>query len=132
MVVASFLCKYLLIDWRVGEHFFWDSLVDADLANSAWGWQWVAGSGADAAPYFRIFNPIAQGEKFYRQGTYVRRWIPELAALPNRYLFQPWEAPQPLLEECDVTLGSDYPFPIVEHTPARESALAAYAQIQTA
>ena len=132
MVAASFLCKHLLIDWRVGERFFWDSLVDADLANNACGWQWVAGSGADAAPYFRIFNPIAQGEKFDKQGTYVRRWVPELAALSDRYLFQPWEAPAVLLEECDITLGRDYPLPIVEHKPARESALAAYAQMKTA
>jgi deoxyribodipyrimidine photo-lyase len=131
MIVASFLCKHLLIDWRVGERWFWDLLVDADLANNACGWQWVAGSGADAAPYFRIFNPITQGKKFDREGTYVRRWVPELAALPDRYLFQPWEAPQSLLEECDVTLGSHYPFPIVEHKPARESALAAYAHIKS-
>lgn len=130
MVAASFLCKHLLIDWRAGERFFWDSLVDADLANNASGWQWVAGSGADAAPYFRIFNPITQGKKFDRRGTYVRRWIPELAALPDRYLFQPWEAPRSLLQECKVTLGMDYPFPVVEHKPARESALAAYAQMK--
>ena len=132
MVVASFLCKHLLIDWRVGERFFWDSLVDADLANNASGWQWVAGSGADAAPYFRIFNPITQGKKFDGSGTYVRRWVPELAALPDRFLFRPWDAPKSLLQECDVTLGSDYPLPIVDHKPARESALAAYAQIKTA
>jgi deoxyribodipyrimidine photo-lyase len=132
MVVASFLCKHLLIDWRVGERWFWETLVDADLANNASGWQWVAGSGADASPYFRIFNPITQGVKFDKKGEYIRRWVPELSALPDRYLSQPWMAPKSTLEESGITLGRHYPLPIVEHKPARESALAAYNHIRTA
>ena len=105
MVVASFLCKHLLVDWRAGQRWFWDTLVDADLANNACGWQWVAGSGADAAPYFRIFNPTTQGEKFDKDGRYVRRWVPELAALPDRYLHQPWAAPAQVLRAAGVTLA---------------------------
>ncbi len=132
MVAASFLCKHLLIDWRVGERWFWDSLVDADLASNASGWQWVAGSGADASPYFRIFNPTLQGEKFDKEGLYVRRWVPELSGLPDRYLYKPWAAPPSVLEESGITLGDDYPLPIVDHKIARETALDAYAQIKSA
>ncbi|MCB1687454.1 MAG: deoxyribodipyrimidine photo-lyase [Halioglobus sp.] len=131
MVVASFLCKHLLVNWRAGQRWFWDTLVDADLANNACGWQWVAGSGADASPYFRIFNPTAQGEKFDKGGDYVRRWVPELAALPDRYLHQPWAAPEKVLQEAGMELPADYPLPIVDHREARESALAAYADIRT-
>ncbi|MEJ2532706.1 MAG: deoxyribodipyrimidine photo-lyase [Halioglobus sp.] len=98
MVVASFLTKHLLIHWRAGARWFWDTLVDADLANNSAGWQWVAGSGADASPYFRIFNPVTQGEKFDADGIYIRRWVPELAGLPDRYLGRPWEAPVEVLE----------------------------------
>jgi deoxyribodipyrimidine photo-lyase len=130
MVVASFLCKHLLIDWRAGQRWFWDTLVDADLANNACAWQWVAGSGADAAPYFRIFNPTTQGEKFDKAGEYVRQWVPELAALPDRYLHKPWAAPAQVLEDAGVTLGDHYPLPIVDHRDAREAALAAYADIR--
>jgi deoxyribodipyrimidine photo-lyase len=130
MVAASFLCKHLLIDWRVGERWFWDTLVDADLASNASNWQWVAGSGADASPYFRIFNPIIQGIKFDKAGAYVRRWVPELSALPDRYIHQPWTAAQSVLDESNLGLGADYPYPIVDHKAARESALAAYAQIR--
>jgi deoxyribodipyrimidine photo-lyase len=123
MIVASFLIKHLLVDWRRGEAWFWDTLVDADLANNAANWQWVAGSGADAAPYFRIFNPIAQGERFDPKGAYVRRWVPELAALPDKLIHQPWTAPSP---------PAGYPPPIVDHAAARERALAAFGTIRSA
>ncbi len=132
MVVASFLCKHLRINWREGSAWFWDTLLDADLANNAFGWQWVAGSGADAAPYFRVFNPVLQGEKFDPQGDYVRRWVPELAGLPKKYLHKPWEAPVEVLEQADVRLGLDYPYPIVEHGQARAEALEAYALVRAA
>jgi deoxyribodipyrimidine photo-lyase len=130
MVVASFLTKHLLVHWRAGARWFWDTLVDADLANNSCGWQWVAGSGADASPYFRIFNPVIQGEKFDAQGSYVRQWVPELALLPDRYLNRPWEAPAAVLEKAGVRLGENYPLPLVDHKFARESALAAYAAIR--
>ena len=126
MVAASFLCKHLLIDWRAGQAWFWDTLVDADLANNACGWQWVAGSGADASPYFRIFNPVKQSEKFDAAGDYVRRWVPELSALPDRYVHQPWAASKQLLRHCGICLGETYPLPLVDHRDAREAALAAY------
>jgi len=126
MVVASFLTKHLLLHWRNGARWFHDTLLDADLANNSCGWQWVAGSGADAAPYFRIFNPVAQGEKFDADGDYVRRWVPELAPLPDRYLQQPWAAPAQVLAAAGIELGRTYPEPLVEHRAARESALAAY------
>ena len=130
MVVASFLTKHLLIHWRAGAKWFWDTLVDADLANNSGGWQWVAGSGADASPYFRIFNPVTQGEKFDQDGIYIRRWVPELARLPDRYLGRPWEAPEDVLEAAGIELGATYPRPIVEHREAREAALEAYASIK--
>jgi deoxyribodipyrimidine photo-lyase len=115
--VASFLIKDLLIDWREGETWFWDTLVDADIANNSASWQWVAGSGADAAPYFRIFNPVLQGEKFDPQGIYVRKWCPELRGLPDRDVHRPWEASS--------GTGINYPSPIVDHKMARERALRA-------
>ncbi|MEK9968334.1 MAG: deoxyribodipyrimidine photo-lyase [Ferrovibrio sp.] len=130
MVAASFLIKHLLQDWRVGEAWFWDTLVDANLANNAGGWQWVAGSGADAAPYFRIFNPIAQGEKFDPAGTYVRRWVPELARLPDKYIHKPWMAPQSVLNQAGLVPGTDYPLPLVDHSHARKEALAAFAALR--
>ncbi|MNJ20473.1 Deoxyribodipyrimidine photo-lyase [compost metagenome] len=123
MVVASFLVKHLLIDWREGEAWFWDTLVDADLASNVQNWQWVAGSGADAAPYFRIFNPVAQGEKFDPDGRYVRRWLPELRALPDQWLHAPWTAPAAVLAEAGIRLGRTYPRPIVDHGAARARAL---------
>jgi deoxyribodipyrimidine photo-lyase len=126
MVTASFLIKHLLIDWRLGEQWFWDTLVDADPANNAASWQWVAGSGADAAPYFRIFNPVLQGEKFDQGGAYVRRWVPELAKLPDKFIHKPWLAPPMMLAESGVTLGKDYPTPIVDHDTARKRALSAF------
>jgi deoxyribodipyrimidine photo-lyase len=126
MVVASFLIKHLLIDWRLGEQWFWDTLVDADPASNTASWQWVAGSGADAAPYFRIFNPVLQGEKFDPNGDYVRRWVSEIAALPDRFIHKPWLASPLELSEAKITLGKTYPEPIVEHDMARKRALAAF------
>jgi len=123
MVVASFLIKDLLIDWREGAKWFWDTLVDADLANNTLGWQWVAGCGADAAPFFRIFNPVLQGEKFDPGGAYVRRWVPELRSLPDRWIHRPWEAPGSVIERAGVVLGKTYPRPIVDHAFARDRAL---------
>ncbi|GMU36026.1 MAG: deoxyribodipyrimidine photolyase [Phycisphaerae bacterium] len=125
MIVASFLVKHLLIDWRCGAAWFWDTLVDADLANNTLGWQWVAGCGADAAPYFRIFNPVLQGRKFDPQGDYVRRWVPELGSLSDTHLHAPWEAPPTELRAAGIRLGRDYPNPIVNHAEARQRALAA-------
>lgn len=130
MIVGSFLVKHLRIDWRHGAAWFKDTLLDADLANNSASWQWVAGCGADAAPYFRIFNPMLQGAKFDPEGGYVRRWIPELARLPDRFLHAPWTAPTEVLAQAGVRLGIDYPTPVVAHEEARASALAAFAAIQ--
>ena len=132
MIVASFLIKHLMIDWREGEKWFWDTLVDADLANNSASWQWVAGSGADAAPYFRIFNPITQGEKFDPDGEYVRKWVPEIARLPDKYLNCPWEAGPLILREAGVELGETYPEPIVDHKAARDRALSAFKSLKDA
>ncbi|MEM9414839.1 MAG: deoxyribodipyrimidine photo-lyase [Planctomycetota bacterium] len=129
MVVASFLVKHLLIDWREGAKWFWDTLVDADLANNTLGWQWAGGCGADAAPYFRIFNPMLQGEKFDCEGVYVRKWCPELKDVPAKYTHKPWEAPHLVLQQASVTLGEGYPEPIVDHKEARERALDALSEI---
>ena len=126
MVVASFLVKNLRIHWREGAKWFWDCLVDADLANNSASWQWVAGSGADAAPYFRIFNPTTQGEKFDAHGEYVKYYVPELSKIPNKYLFKPWEAPSDILKEAGVILGKNYPYPIVDLKKSREEALATF------
>ena len=126
MVVASFLVKHLLIDWREGEKWFWDTLVDADAGSNPANWQWVAGCGADAAPYFRVFNPVLQGEKFDPDGSYVKRWVPELAQLPKKFVHQPWEATPIELAGAGITLGTTYPHPIVEHRKGRERALKAY------
>ncbi len=130
MIVASFLTKHLQISWVRGAEWFWDTLVDADLANNTLGWQWVAGCGADAAPYFRIFNPITQGVKFDPHGDYVRQWVPELARLPEPWIHKPWEAQPLLLKECELTLGKTYPFPIVDHQEARERALKMFAGLK--
>jgi len=129
MIAASFLVKDLLIDWREGARWFEDTLVDADLANNRGGWQWVAGSGADAAPFFRIFNPVTQGQKFDADGVYVRRHVPELARLDARFVHRPWEAPPSALAEAGIVLGETYPEPIVDHARARERALAAFRKI---
>ena len=130
MVVGSFLVKHLLLPWQAGEAWFWDTLVDADLASNSFNWQWVGGCGADAAPYFRIFNPMRQGERFDADGAYVRRWVPELAGLPDKYLHQPWDAPSETLAAAGVTLGQDYPHPIVDHKAARDRALSAFKSIK--
>ncbi len=122
MIVASFLVKDLLLPWQEGARWFWDTLVDADLANNTLGWQWTAGCGADAAPYFRVFNPVLQGDKFDPKGVYVRRWIPELADIPDTHIHKPWEA--------GVELKGQYPAPMVDHGQARQRALAALADIK--
>jgi len=132
MVAASFLTKHLLIDWREGEEWFWDTLTDADPANNAVSWQWVAGSGPDAAPFFRIFNPVLQGEKFDPEGEFVKTFCPELARLPARYIHRPWSAPANVLEEAGVTIGRDWPAPIVDHDFARRRALDAFGAIAAA
>jgi len=126
MIVASFLTKHLLLPWQMGEDWFWDTLVDADSASNAASWQWTAGSGADAAPYFRVFNPVTQGQKFDVTGAYVRQWCPELADLPGKYLHAPWEADAATLSAAGITLGTTYPTPIVDHKAARDRALDAY------
>lgn len=132
MITASFLTKHLLIDWRRGEDWFWDTLVDADPASNAASWQWVAGSGADAAPYFRIFNPILQGEKFDPDGVYIRTHVPELARLDRKWLHKPWDAPAAVLDAAGIRLGETYPHPIVDHRSARQAALDAYQTMKSA
>jgi deoxyribodipyrimidine photo-lyase len=128
MVTGSFLVKNLLLHWQHGEAWFRDCLVDADLAANSASWQWVAGCGADAAPYFRIFNPVLQGRRFDPDGAYTRRFVPELAGLPDRWLFAPWEAPAAVLQAAGVTLGENYPRPVVDLATSRQRALAAYAE----
>jgi deoxyribodipyrimidine photo-lyase len=127
MVVGSFLVKNLLVHWHHGERWFWDCLVDADLASNSASWQWIAGCGADAAPFFRIFNPITQSEKFDKQGAYIRRYVPELANLPDKYIHAPWLAPSEILTAAGVDIGIDYPAPIIDIKESRERALAAFA-----
>lgn len=131
MVVASFLIKDLRIHWREGADWFWDTLFDADLANNTLGWQWVAGCGADAAPYFRVFNPVTQGKKFDAAAAYIRRWVPELASLPDKYIHCPWEMPPIELAACGVRLDRDYPRPMVDHDEARKTALAIYDELKS-
>lgn len=123
MVVASFLIKNLRIDWREGEAWFWDLLVDADLASNSFNWQWVAGSGYDAAPYFRIFNPTTQGEKFDKHGDYVKHWVPELKNMPDKYLYKPWLAPVEILKKAKIELDKNYPKPIIDLQISRQQAL---------
>ncbi len=130
MIVGSFLVKNLLLDWRDGAAWFWDCLVDADLANNSASWQWIAGCGADAAPFFRIFNPVTQGQKFDSQGEYTRHYVPELAKLPDKYLFCPWTAPKLVLQESGVILGESYPELIVDLKLSRERALDAFKTIK--
>ncbi|MGD9841843.1 MAG: deoxyribodipyrimidine photo-lyase [Steroidobacteraceae bacterium] len=131
MVVASFLTKHLRIHWLEGARWFWDTLCDADLANNTQGWQWIAGCGADASPYFRIFNPTLQAKRFDPEFAYIRHWVPELAQLPDRWICEPWAASSIELSKADIELDRDYPRPIVEPTIGRDAALAAYAQIKT-
>lgn len=130
MIVASFLTKDLLISWQDGAKWFWDTLVDADLASNTFGWQWTAGCGADAAPFFRIFNPVLQGKKFDPDGTYVREWVPELKHAPAKWIHEPWEASTEELERAGITIGVDYPEPVVNHGEARKKALDIYASIK--
>lgn len=130
MIVASFLVKDMLVDWRIGEDWFFDTLCDADPASNAASWQWVAGTGADAAPYFRVFNPVLQGEKFDPDGLYVKRFVPELADMPTAYVHKPWAAPPAILAHAKVKLGATYPRPILDHAEARDRALAAYGHMR--
>jgi deoxyribodipyrimidine photo-lyase len=132
MITASFLVKHLRLPWNLGAAWFWDTLVDADLASNTLGWQWTAGCGADASPYFRIFAPVLQGVKFDSNGDYVRRWVPELARLPTDHLHAPWEAPSEVLAAAGVRLGDTYPKPIVDHAAARAAALAALRELRGA
>ena len=126
MIVGSFLVKNLLIHWQEGAQWFWDCLVDADMANNTASWQWIAGCGADAAPYFRIFNPVTQGQKFDPEGTYIKKYVPELADLPLKYLYAPWEAPHLLLRGAGVIIGETYPSPVVDLKLSRARALDAF------
>ncbi len=130
MIVASFLTKDLLIPWQAGARWFWDTLVDADLANNTMGWQWSAGCGADAQPFFRIFNPVTQGRRYDPDGAYVRQWVPELKDLPDPYLHRPWDAPADVLADAGVVPGETYPEPMVNHRAARDRAMAAYQAIR--
>jgi deoxyribodipyrimidine photo-lyase len=130
MIAASFLVKDLLVNWTEGARWFWDTLVDADLANNSLGWQWVAGCGADAAPYFRIFNPVLQATRFDPDGTYVRDWVPELARLPGEWIHQPWAAPTDVLSQAGVRLGIEYPHRLIDHDQARLEALTALAALK--
>jgi deoxyribodipyrimidine photo-lyase len=125
MIAASVLVKHLLQPWNAGAKWYWDTLVDADLGANTMGWQWAGGCGADAAPYFRVFNPVLQGEKFDPDGDYVRRWVPELAKLPAEWIHQPWEAPMHVLAEAGIKLGKDYPVPLIGLTEGRDRALKA-------
>lgn len=130
MNAGSLLVKHLLGHWHIGARWFWDTLVDADLANNTMGWQWIAGCGADAAPYFRIFNPVTQGERFDPEGRYIRQWVPELRQLPSTHIHAPWTAPGNVLRAAGITLGKTYPRPLVDHKKARERALASLATIR--
>ena len=130
MIVGSFLVKNLLLHWHHGEEWFWDCLIDADLASNSASWQWVAGSGADAAPYFRIFNPVSQGIRFDPEGDYTKKYVPELKDLPDKFLYCPWEAPEDILAQANVVLGENYPKPVVDLKGSREKALDAFDKIR--
>jgi deoxyribodipyrimidine photo-lyase len=132
MIVASFLVKHLLIDWRWGERWFMQQLLDGDPASNNGGWQWSAGTGSDAAPYFRVFNPVLQGRKFDPEGAYVRRWLPELEHVPASAIHAPWEMTEAALAKAGVRLGRNYPAPIVDHAFARQRVLAAYGEARRA
>ena len=131
MVTGSFLVKNLRVHWHHGERWFWDTLIDADLASNSASWQWLAGCGADAAPYFRIFNPVLQGKNFDPNGEYIREFVPELANLPNRFLYSPWEASQEVLQSLGITLGVTYPRPIIDLKDSRDKALEAFQSLKT-
>ena len=128
MTVASFLTKHLLVPWQEGARWFWEHLVDADLANNTLGWQWTSGCGADAAPYFRVLSPMRQGERFDKDGGYVRQWVPEICGLPDKWLHTPWKAP----DDVHTAASQLYPSPIIDHKLARERALIAYEHIKNA
>jgi deoxyribodipyrimidine photo-lyase len=130
MIVASFLVKDMLIDWRWGERFFMEHLLDGDAAANNGGWQWTAGVGTDAAPYFRVFNPVLQARRFDPDGIYVRRWLPELAQVPASYLSAPWTMPESVQRSAGCLIGRDYPPPIVDHHMARQRALTAFRAAQ--
>lgn len=130
MIAASLLTRNLLVPWQEGAAWFLDTLVDADLANNSFGWQWTAGCGADAAPWFRIFNPVTQGQRFDPDGSYVRRWVPELQGMPAKWIHRPWQAPEQVLADAGVTPGHDYPLPVVALDTSRERALSAWRQMQ--
>lgn len=129
MVVGSFLVKDLLLSWQEGEKWFWDTLVDADMANNCLGWQWVAGCGIESSPFFRIINPVQQGKKFDPEGSYVRKWVPELSKLANEWIHHPFDAPEKELQNAEVFLGKNYPYPIVNHEQARQRALSWYKKL---
>jgi deoxyribodipyrimidine photo-lyase len=131
MIVASLLTKNLFMHWLEGARWFWDTLVDADLANNTLGWQWTAGCGADAAPYFRVFNPVLQAEKFDPARDYIRRWVPELARLPDKYIHCPWTAPREILDAAGVEPGRSYPLPVVDPRGSRNDALARFEALKT-
>ncbi|MDZ7803985.1 deoxyribodipyrimidine photo-lyase [Thiohalophilus sp.] len=126
MIVASFLTKNGMQHWKKGAEWFWDTLVDADLAANSMNWQWVAGCGVDAAPYFRIFNPVTQSQRFDKQGLYIRQWVPELTHLPNKHIHEPWKAPDEVQQAAECIIGEDYPKPILDLKATREAALEAY------
>ena len=130
MIVGSFLVKDLMLHWLEGAKWFEDTLFDADLANNSMGWQWVAGSGVDASPFFRILNPMTQSEKFDKSAEYIRKWVPELKKLDNKCIHRPFEAPPMILDAAGITLGEDYPQPLVNHDAARKDALAAYKSLK--
>ena len=130
MITASFLTKHLLVPWQLGETWFWNTLIDADPASNPSGWQWVSGCGADAAPYFRIFNPILQGQKFDPKGIYIKKFLPELKMLSPKFIHEPWKADSAILKNSDIKLGDTYPNPIVDHKFARERALNKYAKLR--
>jgi deoxyribodipyrimidine photo-lyase len=132
MISASFLTKDLLIDWHWGERWFMQHLIDGDPAANNGGWQWTAGTGTDAAPYFRVFNPVLQAQKFDPLGEYVRRWVPELALVPNEILYEPWKMSAAQQKQTSCVIGKDYPPPIVDHDWARQQALKAYQLAKTA
>jgi deoxyribodipyrimidine photo-lyase len=130
MISGSFLVKNLLMDWREGESWFWDTLVDADLANNSASWQWIAGCGADAAPFFRIFNPTRQSQRFDPNGLYIRKWVPELSKLPTKYIHEPWLAPSDVLLNSNIVMGYNYPHPIVDHSVTRKYALDCFKKLK--
>ncbi len=131
MIVASLLTKNLFMHWLEGARWFWDTLVDADLANNTLGWQWTAGCGADAAPYYRVFNPVLQAEKFDPARSYIRRWVPELAGLPDKYIHCPWTAPREILGAAGVEPGRSYPLPVVDPRGSRNDALARFEALKS-